>query len=483
MLRKFLTEDEKAEVEENCRRYSEWRRSLAEEVREEVEEEVTSDSQTNLNAGQDAIRGSETEAKTASPAATGKIKKRRKVGGLKVPEVPETPIIEETPSVLSARRSTFQEQSKRPVSFRPSAIAGHQESIEKRMNKSAFDEAPPAAPRLSSASRFSGRSSRRTPKILSVDEIFAKGIREWREQLDKSGRSSFVNGKHQSIVIEKDPSGVSIKGKHVVRKEIETENEERKRKYDLEKSVTAIEARESSMLYSSDEDFEETETETEESSTMTDEQIHRKKVQHHLDIAADILKLIVIFFLGFGLTILPVTFLESDNRPRPVKLSLTEKNICYWDGSKGFLDETNPCPYRGYIANDKDGHECLRWKDAIEGGNGLNGVGLDNIDYGKHLFVKEYLGLWKKLYHARDTASMTPERRDLITDYEHRFCRRMGNDPQNNQAVCLTLGENGEAEMDNIHVGQCWIVPCSIKVASQCYQQQVQAEDQRSTKT
>ena len=66
-------------------------------------------------------------------------------------------------------------------------------------------------------------------------------------------------------------------------------------------------------------------------------------------------------------------------------------------------------------SHSQDGHECLRWKDAIEGGNGLNGVGLDNIDYGKHLFVKEYLGLWKKLYHARDTASMTPERRDLIS--------------------------------------------------------------------
>jgi len=442
MLRKFLTEEEKAELEENCRRYSEWRLSAREEGKEEA---TKSDSQTNLNAGQDvAIPGSETEAKTAAPATTGKLKTRRNVG---VPEVPETPI-----ETINARRSTFQEQSKRPVSFRPSAITGHQESIEKRMNKSASDEAPPAAPRLSCASRFSGRSSRcRAPKILSVDEIFAKGIREWREQLDKSGRSSFVNGKHQSIVIEKD-SIVSTK--------------------DF-----------STSLYSSDEDFEETETETEESSTMTDEQIHRKKVQHHSDIAADILKLIVIFFLGFGLTILPVTFLESDNRPRPVTLNLTEKNICYWYGSKGFLEETNPCPYRGYIANDKDGHECLRWKDAIEGGNGLNGVGLDNINYGKRLFVKEYLGKWKKLYHARDTASMTPERRDLITDYEHRFCRRLGSDPRNNEGVCLTLGENGEAEMDDIHLGQCWIVPCSIKVASQCYQQQVQAEDQRSTKT
>ena len=70
------------------------------------------------------------------------------------------------------------------------------------------------------------------------------------------------------------------------------------------------------------------------------------------------------------------------------------------------------------------GKECLRWKDAIEGGNGLNGVGIDKIHFSKdkdYSFTKAYLKDWQNQYHERD--SLTPERRELVTDYEHRFCR------------------------------------------------------------
>ena len=48
MLRKFLSDEEKAELDDQCRRYSQWRQSLQEEEEEE-EEELVRD-HINLNA-------------------------------------------------------------------------------------------------------------------------------------------------------------------------------------------------------------------------------------------------------------------------------------------------------------------------------------------------------------------------------------------------------------------------------------------------
>ena len=65
-------------------------------------------------------------------------------------------------------------------------------------------------------------------------------------------------------------------------------DKERKRYYVPESGIPQ------SLTNSSDEDnFDETETE-ESSSTMTEEQIHRRKVQHNFDIAADVLKVGII---------------------------------------------------------------------------------------------------------------------------------------------------------------------------------------------
>ena len=64
-------------------------------------------------------------------------------------------------------------------------------------------------------------------------------------------------------------------------------------------------------------------------------------------------QVIVFFCLACGLTLLPIAFLEDDNLPEAVTFNITEHNICFWTGSKGFLDKLNPCPYRGYIGNDK----------------------------------------------------------------------------------------------------------------------------------
>ena len=65
-------------------------------------------------------------------------------------------------------------------------------------------------------------------------------------------------------------------------------DKERKRYYVPESGIPQ------SLTNSSDEDdFDKTETE-ESSSTMTEEQIHRRKVQHNFDIAADVLKVGII---------------------------------------------------------------------------------------------------------------------------------------------------------------------------------------------
>ena len=73
----------------------------------------------------------------------------------------------------------------------------------------------------------------------------------------------------------------------------------------------------------------------------------------------------------------------------------------------------------------------MRWKDAIEGGNGLKGVGIDNINSTNGIdninSTKDYLRRWQKEYHKRETLS--PERRELISDYEHSFCRYIETKP------------------------------------------------------
>jgi len=443
MLRNFLTDEEKAEVDQNSDNNPEL-------------------PDTKMNARHSTV-------------VEGKFK-RRTEAGIKIPVAPNKG--DRLSGDQLVRGSTMMRNSvtKRPVTFVSSTTV----PWGKTLDEETVENEPPSFGHRASTTSKCSRTSRKNRKVLSVDEIFARGIRDWRNKHDKftsemrTGTRRF--SRWESGINRGSGTSVTSKDSHSVRKEIERENEERKWRYDVEKSGTSLLSE--SLTNSSDEDdFDKTETE-ESSSTMTEEQIHRRKVQHNFDIAADVLKLLVFFTIAFGLTLLPLAFLEISNPPNEVKLNLTEKNICYWSGSKGLLSEQNPCPYRGYISNDKFGNECLRWKDAIEGGNGLKGVGIDNINFKKKRdfnFIKDHLRRWQKMYHERETLS--PERKELISDYEHRFCRRVGDDPQTNLAVCLTLGDQGEERMDVIVVSQCWIVPCSIKVASKCYQLQAQKQD------
>jgi len=497
MFQNFLTEEEKEEIEVRRQRYSEWRRKkvLPVEMEEEEEEEAilsatdhitttttirttstttTATTITDHTRHFDSTEEANLNAAENPPisASTGtrkpQMKIRRKSDGS--PEAPEAPEVssgapevssgERTSSNLLARGSISQVQ--RPVTFNP------------------LVESPNST---ASSSRII-RGSKRAPKVRSVDEIFAEAISEFREQQTESFRNSFAVGRRRSMFGTKlgAESGVLHRDSHSVRKQIQRENEDRRWKYNVEKSAASIERLDSivSSSSSSDEDLEPTET-AESASTMTQDQIHRRKARYHSDIAADVFKLFVCFCLALALASLPLVFLETDNLPEEIRFNISEVNICYWAGSKGLLSPVNPCPYRGYISNDKDGHECLRWKDAIDGGNGLPGVEIDEIRFTGRKdfhFPRAYLKEWREQYYKRD--ALTPERRELVSDYEHRFCRRLGEDPLTNLASCLTLGEKGEKAKDEIYVKDCWIVPCSVRVAAQCYQTQVQAEGRKS---
>jgi len=493
-------------LKENCRKYTEWRRSktLAMKRDEEIGEETNlrttdqtrefeSTKEVNLNAAEDASEdaaenaaedASENAAEDASENAAenaagansatsasngtkkSQMKERKNDGGSKVSEVPEMSFGGRTSSNHLVRES--QSHVKRPVTFRPSAVV-----------ESAAGS-PVSGSTSSRGTVF--RISKKAPKVLSVDEIFAQAIHEYREQQSESFRSSsFGGGRRKSMrgSAVGTESGAAKRDSHSVRKQIERENEERRWKYDVEKSAASIDRSELMASSSSEDEYlEQTETE-ESSSTMTQEQIHRRKVQYHLDIAADVFKLFVCFCLALALGAFPLVFLETDNLPEEIRFNISEANVCYWAGSKGFLNPINPCPYRGYISNDRESNECLRWKDAIDGGNGLPGVGVDEIRYSKDFqSYREYLRHWRELYYKRDT--LTPERREIVSDYEHRFCRRLGDRPSGNHAVCLTLGEKGRQAKDEIFVKKCWIVPCSIRIASKCYQMQVQAENAKA---
>merc|ERR1712058_190318 len=105
------------------------------------------------------------------------------------------------------------------------------------------------------------------------------------------------------------------------------------------------------------------------------------------------------------------------------------------------------------------GKECLRWKDAIEGQNGLPGVDINEIHYKywddeakrakDYSYMKPHLRQWRDEYFQRDNLSDL-ERKELLTDYEYKFCRRLGDSPETNNAVCLGLGPRGEDALDEI---------------------------------
>merc|ERR1719228_2822650 len=190
---------------------------------------------------------------------------------------------------------------------------------------------------------------------------------------------------------------------------------------------------------------------------MTEEQIHRKRMRRNFDIAADLCKLLALFCVSFLLTVSPIWFLEMDNPPPEIQFNITEDNICFWAGSLGFLDERNPCPYRGYLSSDQNGKECLPWKDAIDGGNGLPGVGIEDIHYQSDDpktkkrddfgYLKDSLRQFRQnFYDSKQT--------ERSQDYRHRFCRRLGT-VTTNFPVCLTFGPDDEKE---IYVSRCWLI-------------------------
>jgi len=482
MLRKFLTEEERAEVEDECRRYTAWRLSQEHSFDGNQDENFNNDDhaseENNYNVGNEKT---DTGRPSGSKLGVPVIKSRMKsTGAWLTPGVLKEEEALDVPSEAQRRaskRSSVSGGNKRPVTFRTSTVSTSSERIRRSSevgNPSASKKQPPEKPEtpekssLDAARKASG--VRRPPKVLSVDEIFAKGIREWREDKERFRASSYGEGKKRT-------SSSSKQGKKSDSREKGMEA--------LAKKDPIDQTCESPSTSSSYDDYLEY-SETEEShSTMTEEQIHRKRMRKNLDIAADLCKLLVLFCVSFLVTVCPIWFLEMDHPPPKIQFNITEYNICFWTGSLGFLDELNPCPYRGYLSSDQAGNECLPWKDAIDGGNGLPGVGLDGIHYYSVELDPKTKKPKRDFSHVKESLRQfrqnfwDSKQTERSQDYVHRFCRRLGNTTRN-YPVCLRSGPEEEEAHKEIYISRCWLIPCSIRVASKCYTEQTENKKKAS---
>jgi len=360
--------------------------------------------------------------------------------------------------------STDSNKTEKTLTFKPASIGGVGESSE-------------------SSESFEGRFRRRKEKKISVDEILARGLREWREEQAKFQTSAFGRGKRYSMMARKFASKDSGQSggtlpSHPVRDEIQRAEEEKRRRDEFERREEASVAAESTEYYSSREEYDDGVTETlESSSQMEEDEVFRKKTWHNLILATDVIKLVVYFLVFFAaISSITLSTLPEVYLPPPINIKLSERSTCYWPGGTGFLNQSNPCPYRGIMGNSETGNECLEWREAIDGGETLPGVGIDGIIFNHSLDrgprqplykCKDGIREWRNMYYNVDKMNLTDKLKLFVKDYEFRFCRRFSSAPM--YLVCLTLGPKGLQAKDKIYVRSCRVPPCSIMVSNRCY--------------
>ena len=162
MLRKFLTDEEKEETAERCQQYSQ-RRHQADPVRD-LPHGHKEEAESNFSAMDRSSKSGEVPGVKPSMKPPG----RWLTPGSRQEEVLEEVSEEDTERTPARRPVTFRTSTMTLISEKRKADA--EETVSFRTSNEEEDRPSPQG-----AARASGISFKRAPKILSVDEIFAKG--------------------------------------------------------------------------------------------------------------------------------------------------------------------------------------------------------------------------------------------------------------------------------------------------------------------
>ena len=163
----------------------------------------------------------------------------------------------------------------------------------------------------------------------------------------------------------------------------------------------------------------------------------------------DIIKLSIVLVLCFIIAAIPYFFGCADGPlPKYVFNISGPENLCYWYGDTGLLDPKNPCPYRGYVSLNADGRPCMHWKHVFDNFKATDfKAGSNERMMFNNITNSQFATLFKD-------------------DYLAPVCRRLFKRNPLNKPFCFRK-EKDEKEPPTLT--ECWIVPCTVKIANQCY--------------
>jgi len=323
---------------------------------------------------------------------------------------------------------------------------------------------------------------------LTVEEIFAHGLEEWKRARDEVKRRRLAAGKvppkgiprpggslhdpkydadfdkevvellepnrHKlfNIVRKSSAEQISAEGKGKGKEEASSslpnfEEVLRKQLHQLQHQEVR-EKRSASI------------SETREVTEDDRDAIHKQKVAKWSGYVMDALRVVIVLIIAFLLTGLPWFLEEESIEPEVFNFNLTEGNICFWVGSTSILDELNPCPYRGYVSMDRDANNCWKWSEVMANEDWVRSLKATN-ELQAGVLPRDYLK-WVEELKPRFGGQ----------DFNAPFCRRLakGNtDGVENFPKCFVKMDNEGNELEVPRISNCWVVGCTLKVSNDCY--------------
>ena len=329
---------------------------------------------------------------------------------------------------------------------------------------------------------------------MTVEEIFARGVEEWKKAREEVKNRRKAAGKvpQQGIFLPKALRGPLYDPHYDAKFDKEVEEilmPKRKSLFNVPKT-SSTDKRVSDNEFAQEESFsmpglkelmEEKKrrrkgksttasaTETRDATVNDADAAHKKKLKRYCGYFADTIRVLVVLIGSFVLTGLPWWLEDDPVGPREYKFNLTQRNICYWVGSSSILDPLNPCPYRGYISINRKAHNCLTWKEVVENKEWMDAL---NAEKKKQAGVlpREFLDKVKQMAPLNDGE-----------DYDSPFCRRLGGippsgmggyvDDNTNAPKCFVRKSEDGYDIDIPRISNCWVVPCTITISNECYKQ------------
>merc|ERR1719228_419867 len=217
-----------------------------------------------------------------------------------------------------------------------------------------------------------------------------------------------------------------------------------------------------------------------EESEKDPEACHEKRVLAAGPIIRDVLRLTFVATLSAAICYLPWIFIEQDQKPSAIKFeNLTRHNICFWLGSTGILDDDNPCPFRPYLHISNKGHDCIYWNDVHENASLVAQIRKRAYEVGKDNGKGKMTEEWKAMIaldHLEEFKNKWP------VDYKAPFCRRLLKVSPLLFPHCYAYPKEKKQKGLPPVLVSCWGVPCTQKVANDCYKMLWERRNKKSGK-